>query len=83
MYRVINKNKYTERICAFRWSFAKNHCMMHGEQNVKLKVDVNHIQIFVLSEINISYLLKEPTPIISRSYFYLRTVTYLSSYDHN
>jgi hypothetical protein len=30
------KNKYIERNCASRWSFTKNHYMMHGQQNVKL-----------------------------------------------
>jgi hypothetical protein len=31
-----NKNKYMIKNCASRWSFTKNHNMMHGEQNVKL-----------------------------------------------
>jgi hypothetical protein len=30
------KNKYTEKNCASRWSFTKNHYTMHGQQNVKL-----------------------------------------------
>jgi len=25
-----------KRICASSWTIAKNHCMMHGQQNVKL-----------------------------------------------
>ena len=29
------KKKYIERICVSRWSFTKNHYMMHGQQNVK------------------------------------------------
>jgi hypothetical protein len=33
MYIEINTLK---RICASRWSFIKNHYMMHGQQNVKL-----------------------------------------------
>jgi hypothetical protein len=37
MYRVKNKNKYIEKNCASRWSFTKNHYMMHGEQNLKVK----------------------------------------------
>jgi len=24
-----------KRICASSWTIAKNHCMMHGQQNVK------------------------------------------------
>jgi len=35
MQRVENKNKYIERNCALRWSFTKNHYMMHGQQNIK------------------------------------------------
>jgi hypothetical protein len=31
-----NKNKYMENNCASRWSFTKNHYMMHSQQNVKL-----------------------------------------------
>jgi hypothetical protein len=34
--RVKNKNKYTVKNCASRWSFSKNHNMMHSQQNVKL-----------------------------------------------
>jgi uncharacterized protein YlaI len=30
-----NKNKYIAKNCASRWSFTKNHNMMHGQQNVK------------------------------------------------
>ena len=30
-----SKNKYIVKNCASRWSFTKNHNMMHGEQNVK------------------------------------------------
>jgi hypothetical protein len=33
LYIEINTEK---RICASRWSFTKNHYMMHGQQNVKL-----------------------------------------------
>ena len=33
--RVKNVNKYIEKNCASRWSFTKNHYMMHGQQNVK------------------------------------------------
>jgi hypothetical protein len=33
--RVKNKNKYAVKNCASRWSFSKNHNMMHGQQNVK------------------------------------------------
>jgi hypothetical protein len=36
MLRVKNKNKYIVKNCASRWSFTKNHKMMHGQQNVKL-----------------------------------------------
>ena len=36
--RVKNKNKYIEKNCASRWSFAKNHYMMHGQQNVKFRL---------------------------------------------
>jgi len=25
-----------KEICASSWTIAKNHCMMHGQQNVKL-----------------------------------------------
>jgi len=39
MYRVKNKNKYIEKNCASRWSFTKNHYMMHGQQNIKYKKD--------------------------------------------
>ena len=35
MYRVKNINKYIEKNCASRWSFYKNHYMMHGQQNIK------------------------------------------------
>jgi len=35
MYRVKNVNKYIEKDCASRWSFTKNHYMMHGQQNMK------------------------------------------------
>jgi hypothetical protein len=31
MYRVKNKNKYIVKNCASRWSFTKNHNMMHGQ----------------------------------------------------
>ena len=31
--RVKNINKDTENNCASRWSFTKNHYMMHGQQN--------------------------------------------------
>ena len=34
MWRVKNINKYTKN-CASRWSFTKNHYMMHGQQNIK------------------------------------------------
>ena len=27
-----------KRICASSWTFTKNHCMMHGQQNVKLRI---------------------------------------------
>ena len=27
-----------KRICASSWTVAKNHCMMHGQQNVKSKI---------------------------------------------
>jgi len=30
-----NINKYIEKNCASRWSFTKNHHMMHCEQNMK------------------------------------------------
>jgi hypothetical protein len=33
--RVKNKNNHTEKNCASRWSFTKNHYMMHGQQNLK------------------------------------------------
>ena len=33
--RVKNKNKHIEKNCASRWSFTKNHYMMHGQQNTK------------------------------------------------
>jgi hypothetical protein len=33
--RVKNKNKYIVKNCASRWSFTKNHNMMHSQQNVK------------------------------------------------
>jgi len=36
MQSVKNKNKYVENNCASRWSFTKNHYMMHGQQNIKL-----------------------------------------------
>jgi hypothetical protein len=29
------KNKYIKKNCASRWSFTKNHYMMHGQQNIK------------------------------------------------
>jgi hypothetical protein len=32
-----NKNKYIEKNCESRWSFTKNHNMMHGQQNVKFR----------------------------------------------
>jgi hypothetical protein len=35
MYRVKNKNKYIGKKCASRWSFTKNHYMMHDQQNIK------------------------------------------------
>jgi len=35
MYGVKNINKYIEKNCASRWSFAKYHYMMHGQQNIK------------------------------------------------
>jgi hypothetical protein len=35
IYVVKNINKYTEKNCASRWSFTKNHYMMHGQQNIK------------------------------------------------
>ena len=35
MYRLKNKNKYIEKNCASRWSYNKNHYMMHGQQNIK------------------------------------------------
>jgi hypothetical protein len=35
MWRVKNKNKYIVKNCVSRWSFTKNHNMMHGQQNVK------------------------------------------------
>ena len=35
MWRVKNINKYIENNCASRWSFTKNHYMMHGQQNIK------------------------------------------------
>jgi hypothetical protein len=38
--RVKNKNKYIEKNCASRWSFTKNHYMMHGQQNVKFRLVV-------------------------------------------
>jgi len=28
-----------KRICASSWTIAKNHCMMHGQQNVKYPVN--------------------------------------------
>jgi len=34
--RVKNKNKYIEKNCTLRWSFTKNHYIMHGQQNTKL-----------------------------------------------
>ena len=33
--RVKNINKYIEKNCASRWSFTKNHYMMHRHQNIK------------------------------------------------
>jgi hypothetical protein len=39
--RVKNKNKYIEKNCASRRSFTKNHCMMHGQQNVKSLLHLN------------------------------------------
>jgi hypothetical protein len=30
-----NKNKYIVKNCTSRWSFTKNHNMMHGPQNLK------------------------------------------------
>jgi hypothetical protein len=30
-----------KRICASRWSFIKNHYMMHGQQNVKFYTNVS------------------------------------------
>jgi hypothetical protein len=32
---LYSKNKYTEKNCPSRWSFTKNHYMMHGQQNIK------------------------------------------------
>jgi hypothetical protein len=29
--------RYTEKNCASRWSFTKNHYMMHGQQNLKFR----------------------------------------------
>ena len=31
-----------ERICASSWLLTKNHCMMHGQQNVKFWLQVNY-----------------------------------------
>ena len=43
MQRVKIKNKYIEKNCASRWSFTKNHYMMHGQQNIKFyKICVLH-----------------------------------------
>ena len=36
--RVKNINKYIEKNCVLRWSFTKNHYMMHGQQNIKESV---------------------------------------------
>jgi hypothetical protein len=36
--QIKNKNKYIVNNCASRWSFTKNHNMMHGQQNVKFSV---------------------------------------------
>jgi len=35
-YKQINTLK---RICASSWAITKNHCKMHGQQNVKEAVD--------------------------------------------
>jgi len=46
-----NKDKHIEKNCASRWSFTKNHCRMHGQQNVKLnktyyrEVDKIHLRV--------------------------------------
>jgi hypothetical protein len=39
--RVKNKNKYIVKNCASRWSFTKDHNMMHYQQNVKLIKEYN------------------------------------------
>jgi hypothetical protein len=43
------KNKCVEKNCASRWSFTKNHYMMHSQQNVKYKnsvtVSYNHLKL--------------------------------------
>ena len=39
--RELQINKYIEKNCASSWTVTKNHCMMHGKQNVKLNISVS------------------------------------------
>ena len=39
-----NKNKYIEKNCASRWSFNKNHYIIHGQQNILKK----HLSLYTV-----------------------------------
>jgi hypothetical protein len=43
-----NKNKYTKKNCASRWSFTRNHYMIHGQQNILKNINLN-LQIKIIS----------------------------------
>jgi hypothetical protein len=44
---VKNKNQYIEKNGGSRWSFTKNHYMMHGQQNVKFNFFVSNVRVSV------------------------------------
>jgi hypothetical protein len=45
--KLKNKSKYIERNCGSRWSFIKNHYVMHGQQNVKIADVVSPPPLFL------------------------------------